>query len=176
MMDINYPSHRSGPQRLNHNIYDADQDERTFLINSYSDRPSPWKPNEFFKLVKDDIGIGKPKPINGGSKVAMTIKEWQRFWLKHGEKNDTKSILTKGMSVNYNESKNELVVNMPSGIAFPGSTNYEKIKSDYHNQVVPQNGTAVPGPFQSLKAGKNVFNIWKGLPLMPRGQLPSNKL
>ena len=176
MMDINYPSHRSGPQRLNHNIYDAGQDERTFLINSYSDKPSPWKPDEFFKLVKDDIGIGKPTPINGGSKVAMTIKEWQRFWLKHGQQNDTKSILTKGMSVNYNESKNELVVNMPSGITFPGSTNYEKIKSDYQDQVVPQNGTAVPGPFQSLKAGKNVFKIWKGLPLISRGQLPSKKL
>ena len=46
MMDINYPAHRSGPQRLNHNIYDGNKNERTFIINSYSDRPSPWKPDE----------------------------------------------------------------------------------------------------------------------------------
>ena len=43
MLDINYPSHRSGPQRLDHNVYDAASEDRQFLINSASDKPSPWR-------------------------------------------------------------------------------------------------------------------------------------
>ena len=105
MMDINYPSHRSGPQRLDHNVYDGIPEERTFIINSYSDRPSPWKPDQFFDLVKGDIGKGSPTPIDGGSKVAMTISDWRNFLSKHGQENDTNSIMTKGITVSYNKTK-----------------------------------------------------------------------
>ena len=65
MLDINYPSHRSGPQRLDHNVYDAGPDTRTFLINSASDKPSPWDPAEFFEIVKKDISDGNPRPLHG---------------------------------------------------------------------------------------------------------------
>ena len=172
MMDINYPAHRSGPQRLNHNIYDGNKNERTFIINSYSDRPSPWKPDEFFELVKNDVGTENPIALNGGSKVGLTISEWQKFWLKHGQKNDTESIMTKGITISYNESDQTLKINIPSNIKFNGSTNYDKISTDYAEKPVPQNGTAIPGPFQSLTTGENIFKIWHGLPLISQGELP----
>ena len=174
MMDINYPSHRSGPQRLDHNVYDGTPEERTFIINSYSDRPSPWKPDQFFDLVKGDIGKGNPTPIDGGSKVAMTISDWRNFWSKHGQENDTNSIITEGINVSYNETNQTLTINLPEGIKFRGSTNYNKISTDYEGNRVPQNGKANPGPFQSLKPGKNTFKIWNGLPLVARGQLPKD--
>ena len=58
MLDINYPAHRGGPQRLDHNVYDAPSGARVFLVNRESDVPSPWQPEEFFLLVKNDVGLG----------------------------------------------------------------------------------------------------------------------
>ena len=104
----------------------------------------------------------------------MTISDWRNFWSKHGQENDTNSIMTKGITVSYNETNQTLTINLPEGIQFRGSTNYNKISTDYEGNRVPQNGKANPGPFQSLKPGKNAFKIWNGLPLVARGQLPKD--
>ncbi|NIP95488.1 MAG: hypothetical protein GWO24_19405, partial [Akkermansiaceae bacterium] len=66
------PSHRSGPQRLDHNVYDAAPGERSFVINSASDKPSPWKPEEFLALVRREVGADGPVAIGRGAKVALT--------------------------------------------------------------------------------------------------------
>ena len=101
MLDINYPSHRSGPQRLDHNVYDAASEDRQFLINSASDKPSPWKPEEFFALIQSEVGEDDLQPLHGGSKVALTLDEWRKFWAFHGLQNDGGSIVRKGMKVSY---------------------------------------------------------------------------
>ena len=71
MLDINYPAHRSGPQRLDHNVYDAAAGERSFLVNSASDKPSPWEPQEFLELVRRDVGSLEPEFLQSGGKVAL---------------------------------------------------------------------------------------------------------
>ncbi|MEM7230985.1 MAG: right-handed parallel beta-helix repeat-containing protein, partial [Planctomycetota bacterium] len=83
MLDINYPAHRGGPQRTDHNVYDTSRGDRSFIINSYSDRPSPWKKEDFVALVRKDVAGGDPQAIDGGSKVALNLSEWRQFWSKH---------------------------------------------------------------------------------------------
>ncbi len=172
MMDINYPSHRSGPQRLDFNIYDAEKTDRTFLINAYSDRPTPWKGEDFFKMVKKEIGFGNPQSLNGGIKVALTMKEWRQFWQKHQLKNDANSVLKKGIKVSYDQRQLTLIVDLPFEPSGVGSQPYKILDFDYYSQPIPSNGSATPGPFQKLKKGRNVFRVWDGLPLLAEGELP----
>ena len=173
MMDINYPSHRSGPQRLDHNVYDASMESRTFIINNASDKPSPWKPKEFYEMVKKEVSDGQPTPLHGGSKVAMTLHEWRNFWAHHDLKNDQNSVAKKGMTVSYDQENLRLNIKIPFDPTSLGSIDYEKVKLDFLGTPVPKNGNAVPGPFQSLKRGNNIFRVWDGLPLLNKGELPS---
>ena len=172
MMDINYPSHRSGPQRLDHNIYDSAAKERAFIINSASDKPSPWEPKQFYEMVKKEVSKGNPRSLHGGSKVAMTLNEWQSFWDHHGLKNDRNSVTKKGMEVSYDQTKLEIKVTLTFDPTNIGSTEYEKIRTDFEGTPIPKDGNAMPGPFQSLRAGKNIFKVWDGLPLLEKGELP----
>ena len=172
MLDINYPSHRSGPQRLDHNVYDAASEDRQFLINSASDKPSPWKPEEFFALIQSEVGEDDLQPLHGGSKVALTLDEWRKFWAFHGLQNDGGSIVRKGMKVSYDPVSFELRVMLPFDPATVGSTGHPKIAHDFAGRPVPQDGNAVPGPFQSMSRGANRFKVWNGLPLLAEGMLP----
>ena len=172
MLDINYPSHRSGPQRLDHNVYDAASEDRQFLINSASDKPSPWKPEEFFALIQSEVGEDDLQPLRGGSKVALTLDEWRKFWAFHGLQNDGGSIVRKGMKVSYDPVSFELRVMLPFDPATVGSTGHPKIAHDFAGRPVPQDGNAVPGPFQSMSRGANRFKVWNGLPLLAEGMLP----
>ncbi|MCP4195380.1 MAG: hypothetical protein GY768_32675 [Planctomycetaceae bacterium] len=172
MLDINYPSHRSGPQRLDHNIYDATPNDRLFIINSASDRPSPWKPKEFFALIQREIDSDGPQPLQGGSKVALTLDEWRKFWAVHGLQNDRDSVLIEGMKVSYDQSLLELRVTLPFDPKTVGSTRYTRMDYDFAGLPVPQDGNALPGPFQSMGKGHNRLEIWNGLPLLAEGMLP----
>ncbi len=172
MLDINYPAHRSGPQRLDHNVYDAADGERSFVVNSASDKPSPWEPEEFLTLVQRDVGHEGPSPLSGGRKVALTLDEWRNFWSKHGETNDRGSIALKGMTVTYEPATLELTVNLPFDPRAVGSTSHPRIDRDFSGQPVPRDGKATPGPFQSAARGANRFRVWDGLPLLDAGELP----
>ena len=174
MLDVDYPSHRGGPQRFDHNVYDAATSSRTFIINSASDKPSPWKPEAFFALVRSDVGKEGPRALRGGAKVALTLNEWRKFWLTHGQKNDQNSITQKGMTVSYVAKSQELMLKLPFDPGTVGSTNHQGMDTDFLGRPVPQNGRALPGPSQSLRKGVNKFKVWSGLPLLEEGELPGN--
>ena len=174
MIDVDYPSHRGGPQRLDHNVYDAALDDRVFIVNSASDRPSPWSPAEFIELVHRDLGRHSPgrAAIDGGTRARLTLAEWRAFWERHGLKNDRHSILQKGMSVSYDGESCELTLIVPFDPERVGSTNHQWLDKDFLGAAVPQDNRAIPGPFQNLKKGTNVVQVWDGLPLLEEGQLP----
>jgi len=174
MLDIDYPSHRGGPQRLDHNVYDASAGQRVFLVNSACDRPSPWTPAEFLDLIHRDLGGHSPgqSAMNGGSKARLTLDEWRVFWQKHGLANDRYSVLQQGMSVSYTPESHELTVVVPFDPSTVGSTNHKSVDNDFWGNPVPQDGHALPGPFQNLKQGKNVFRVWDDLPVLAKGCLP----
>ena len=177
MLDINYPAYRSGPQRLDHNVYDAAPHDPTFIINSASDRPSPWSPEEFIELVRSDLGqyASGLVTLDGGKRAAMTLPLWRTFWAAHGLPNDRHSVTRQDMSVSYDAARCELSIAIPFDPAAVGSTNHAWIDKDFFGAPVPQDGGALPGPFQNLKQGRNTFRVWDGLPLLASGQLPGDK-
>lgn len=175
MLDINYPSHRGGPQRLDHNVYDAHPSDRTFIINRYADRPSPWEPAEFMALMRSDLGSqAAGLTLTDDDKgVALTLPQWRAFWRAHGLDNDRHSVTKTGMSVLYDAVACEICITMPFDPGTVGATNHDWVDNDFFSQPIPQNGTAMPGPIQALKLGFNTFRVWDGLPLLALGELPS---
>ncbi|MHC4743138.1 MAG: right-handed parallel beta-helix repeat-containing protein, partial [Planctomycetota bacterium] len=77
-----------------------------------------------------------------------------------------------GMSVSYDRVGHELTISVPFAPSKVGSTNHRWIDNDFLGTPIPQNGRAIPGPFQNLKRGINTFRIWDGLPVLSSGQLP----
>ncbi|WP_146524241.1 right-handed parallel beta-helix repeat-containing protein [Novipirellula artificiosorum] len=178
IMDINYPSHLSGPQRLDHNVYDASADQRAFIVNSASDKPSPWNPAEFIALVDQDLGhlsTGEAS-IDDGKKAKLTFDQWQAFWQSHGLANDQHSVLTQGISVSYKPQTHELTLFVPLNPDQVGSNDHPSIDEDYWGSPIAPNGHARPGPFQNLKQGENVFCVWRGLPVLDRGAVPQSSM
>ena len=176
MLDINYPAYRSGPQRLDHNVYDAASQDPTFIINSASDKPSPWSPEAFIELVRSDLGQSASGlvTLDGGKRAAMTLPLWRVFWAAHGLSNDRHSVTQQGMSVSYDPVRCEISLTIPFDPASIGSTNHAWIDKDFSGKSVPQDGRALPGPFQTLRQGRNTFRVWEGLPLLASGELPDS--
>ena len=56
VLSFNYPSHRSGEQRIDYNVYDVADTARAFCVNAASDDPSPWTNVQFFSLIKEELG------------------------------------------------------------------------------------------------------------------------
>jgi hypothetical protein len=159
---------------LDHNVYDASPGQRVFVINSACDTPSPWSPTEFLKLIHRDLGASSPgvQAMNGEAKALLTLEEWQSFWQKHGLANDQHSVLHAGMSVSYDPESHEVTMAIPFDPSRLGSTDHEFMDNDFWGDTVPQNGRALPGPFQNLEQGENVFCVWNGLPVIEAGELP----
>ena len=78
----------------------------------------------------------------------------------------------KAISTNTKKTKLEIKVTLTFDPTNIGSTEYEKIRTDFEGTPIPKDGNAMPGPFQSLRAGKNIFKVWNGLPLLEKGELP----
>jgi len=174
MLDINYPSHRSGPQRLDHNVYDAPPDARAFIINRASDKPSPWSPEAFLAMMRVDLGGQAAELLLTHDKkgVALTLAQWRAFWNRHGLDNDRNSVTREGMSVAYDAVKREVSIRIPFDPAAVGSTNHQGMVRDFFGAPIRQDGRALPGPFQNLKKGMQTFCVWDGLPLLAEGELP----
>ncbi len=175
MMDVNYPSHRGGPQRFAHNVYDTTPDQRVFRINSASDKPSPWTDEEFINLIDRELGDASTgsEPIDGGTKANLTFEQWKSFWSAHNLPNDQNSVLQKGMAVSYSPESQQLRVVVPFDPTQIGSTERAEVTADFQNAPLARDGTNLPGPFQSLKQGVNTFRVWDGLPILKKDTLPN---
>ena len=123
-------------------------------------------------MVKGEIGSDGPLAVSGGAKVALTLAEWRRFWKKHGLDNDAHSVARKGIKVSYQQETLQLKITIPLDPSMIGSTNHHGVDIDFMGHPVPQDRTAVPGPIQGLRKGANVFEVWRGLPLLAEGELP----
>lgn len=196
--NLNYPSHRGGPQKLDYNVYAAGSKDRLFGISKLTDRPSPYTDEEFRSVIKKDLGKMAPpeikmsgthlndvpdsmcgnhrqseEEINSPKGMAhLTLAEWQVFWKSHELNNDKHSVMSNRTTMSYNPKTHELLFNIAFNPGTVGSQNHKFVDDDFFGNYIPQNGKALPGPFQTLKKGKNSFVIWEGLDILEIGELP----
>ncbi len=173
-LDINYPSFLGGEQRLDYNVYDATASDRVFVINSASHKPSPWTSDEFLGMLRAATGAQNLVYAKGKleGRIPMTFKQWKAFWNSHNFDVDRNSILVSGNNVAYRPESRELIMDISFEPTSVGSKNHARMDLDYFGNNIPQDSSALPGPFQTLKKGVNKFVVWKGLPIIGRGELP----
>ena len=174
VLDINYPSHRGGPQRSDYNVYDVAKESKSFCINRSSDAPSPWTNQEFYDLIKNELGdhFLNLEGFKDKNRVALTLDQWRYFWKLHKCSNDENSTLKEGSKVAYNPETHELKLFIAFKPKLCGTQNHKFVDMDFYGENIPQNNMAIPGPFQSLHKGENVFLVWQGLKVLEEGELP----
>jgi len=159
---INYPAYLSGEQRFDGNVYDTKETSKTFLINSLSGPTEVFVNDTLFCKVIEDIGDKslQVSDIKRGKDAQLTYSQWKRFWTKHSAFYDQNSLLSTANIVYYDPANFELKLYIdfdPKSVltfTFPG------IDTDYQGNKIQSK--IVPGPFQNLKKGINIFKIWDG--------------
>ena len=178
VLDFIYPSHRIVAQRIDYNVYDVNSETKAFCINKASDDPSPWENEEFYKLIKKELGKEgeKLELFKDDLRVALNLEQWQKFWAIHDCKNDINSTLQTGIKVEYNPQTYEVSMYIPFDPGECGSQNHQFVDLDFWEKEIPQGNNALPGPFQNLKKGSNTFKVWRGLKVLKQGQLPDFRI
>ena len=54
-IEVNYPAFKGGPQKFDHNLYGVEMKERDFVINAFSDQPTPWSSEAFTRRILEDL-------------------------------------------------------------------------------------------------------------------------
>lgn len=171
-IDANYPSHRSGPQRFDFNVYSFSADDEAFRINRASEKPSPWSSSEFNKVVTTDANLPTQRESEQSDRyVPLTFGQWQSFWQAHGLDNDANSTLSPTSSAKYDAATQELTLVLDADPDQLPSLDHPKVDRDFFGVATAK--PLVPGPFQSIQHGLNTFRVWEGLALLAVGELPA---
>lgn len=177
LIDVNYPSHRSGPQQFNENVYDGHRDSVRFAINKMSDKPAPWSDDEFQAKLLDEVDslhLNVSSAFSNGT-FSMKATQWTTFWQYHGLMNDTASQFYDGGEAIYDKTNQRLTLkNMPAPM-FTAAGGTRGVDTDFFAQPLAGDHKIIAGPFQNLKSGTSEFAIWSGLPLLEPDTLPNQQ-
>lgn len=172
-VEVNYPAVRSGIQRFDGNAYDVGREAKAFVINSASDKPSPWSEEEFSQLLRSDLDLGATQRVlNDGGKAALTFVEWKNFWQSHGVDNDRSSRLVPHGKVDYDAATHRLSISLGDSVDEVSSVFDDLVKTDLLDNPIPKDGLRTPGAIQLLDPDSTEFTIWSGLPTVEVNQLP----
>jgi hypothetical protein len=174
-IDVVYPLGKGGEQRFLGNLYDSDERMMCINITDRKKAPSPLN-KEAFKIrmaeeLKTELSsLNFYEYSDDTKRVALTLAEWQKFWLLHSMHNDNDAQIMEGLSAKYLPATQsvQLVLSGQTDkrINTRWNTNYKqiyKLKED----------SAYPGPFENLKTGSNTYSVYQGLPPVKSGQLPN---
>ena len=135
--------YRSTDRQFDFNIYEANNSDKKF---------------EFYNL----------------SPGSFDFTSWQNAWksYNHGMNSDLNSLVTKSISYQFNPSSLELTLNLVIDITDRKTKPHSKLDNDYYENPIPNDSSALPGPFQNLKEGLNKMKLWNGLRPLAEYELP----
>jgi len=171
-IETNYPAHTGAPNRSDYNVYDPRPPGRQFAVNNRTKKPIAWTEAQFKTLIESEIGqaVKTEKTLHSnGYRALMDFGAWKTFWAKHGFSNDKNSRMAPGNTVSYDRASEKLRLHITFDPGKVGSKAQKTVTGDFFGRPVPVDGRALPGPFQNLKKGDNVFKIWNGIPIPEKG-------
>jgi hypothetical protein len=166
---IPYPCGNTKNNLSDYNFFNGNANNRMFWISKYCET-HPWgeQITALREYVYNDLGSAAPEhidslPIWKQNMVGVNFSEWKAFWAKHGFNNDRNSKVGGGTWVELDLNTMTLVLNLEADLSTIGSKTMSGINKDFFGNAIPQDGTAIPGPFQNLKKGDNTFRLSEGL-------------
>ncbi len=150
---------------------------QALVINSKSDKPSPWTPKEFQELVLADLELKLPQAgiLENENQAALDFRQWRRFWQHHGLDNDTHSRLVREARVSYRAETHVLTVDLQTDPREIGCKAHPAVDCDFLGLERTNNRDLPPGPFRDLRRGSGCFVIWSGPPVVESGELPATR-
>lgn len=158
------PSNRCRDNDADYNVISAAADDRSFsiiLTNDYS---------SFDDMIAEiDRTLGDESPgadafsVPFKTRATLTHAEWKTYWSRIGAGLSERSLLVPhGDTVKLDTTTFTLTVTIPFEPSSVGARALSELDNDFFGNPIPDDGTAVPGPFQNLKKGRNTFTVWTG--------------
>ncbi|GHU58469.1 hypothetical protein FACS189444_2190 [Spirochaetia bacterium] len=184
---VPYPSSNSAKgQRFLGNLYDKDE-RGLWRINNQT-----WNPvmssSAFDDAVAARLGVDAGALTTTGTgtnrQALLTFAEWKTFWSSFwtGDepRSDEDAVIMNGLAADYEPATQTLRVTLPALPATLDNTRwdapYKLVFSRPLYGADPFGGAeetqVYPGPFESLRAGENVVQVWRGLTPVAEDQLP----
>lgn len=143
-MDVYPPDYyRSADRQFDFNIYEASDAENKF---------------EIFNL----------------SPFSFDFSGWQNAWklYNNSSNSDLNSLITKNISFQFNPITLETTITIGFNLDDTDTKSHSKLDVDYYGNRIPNDLSAVPGPFQNLKQGQNPIKLWNGLKPLAEYEMP----
>lgn len=95
------------------------------------------------------------------------FSDWKSAWSAYNGGDDwtydSSSILTDSISYLFNLSTFELTIVANLDFDSLNILQHDSLNIDFFGETIPSDSTAIPGPFQDLVQGSNVFDLWGDL-------------
>jgi len=99
---------------------------------------------------------------------SMIFSDWQNKWKTYNSSLNY-DLNSKLISTTISIDTAKLTMQLNADATYLASRSFAQggMDFDYSDNVLKNDGTALPGPFQNLKSGVNQINLWNGLPPLP---------
>ncbi len=189
-VDVNYPYSPYATGRLfSHNLYMGEASTRTWRLNpdgrsrASGETVNQWL-DDFINHVVTDLrtapGFGAVTAAALQSdgqryRALLSFAEWQAFWGVGGNatRADSGSRLTAAGVVSISSDARTLsITGLSLAPSVVGSLGHPVMDTDLTGAAVARDGTARPGPVQSLAAGTSTTALWQGVASLAAGAMP----
>ena len=173
-IEVNYPAFKGGPQKFDHNLYGVEMKERNFVINAFSDQPTPWSSEAFTRRILEDLKLKKMPTslVNSEKRIALNFQEWKKFWNHHQLKNDQNSQFISNITIGYEANSHVLTIEHSAESQIGDKYRARSEKSLIFDCIKQTFLEDPPGPFTHAMLPRESFNAWNGLPHFSEGDLP----
>ena len=172
-IEVNYPAFLSGPQKFDYNLYGVSANLKNFIINAFSDQPSPWTKEQFRDKISDDLKESQSSFMMISDRQAgFDYDAWMHFWDKHSMTNDRNSEFIPNLSIAYLPSQQEILVNVPDRLGTPFPSLQTNNSVFLFDQLKSSPKKKNSGPFEKPLISSMKLKVWDGLSLLNEGELP----
>ena len=132
------------------------------------------KDRQFDCNIYDANDSEKKFEIYGLSSGSFDFSSWQDAWKSYnaGQNYDLNSLITKSMTYQFDSISLEITINIGFDINDRKTKPDSRLDNDYLGNSIPDNDTAIPGPFQNIKEGENKLTLWNGFRPLAEYELP----
>ena len=171
--EVNYPAFRSGPQKFDYNLYGVSTSSRNFIINAFSDQPTPWGRERFKEQISADFKENQSAiVVNHDRHAVFDYNAWKYFWKKHQMENERNSEFIPNLWIEHFPHEQEIVIKSHKMEGIPLSNHQKKDPIFLFEQLKDSQQEKPSGPFRIPMLSPIRLKIWDGLSILKKGALP----
>jgi len=123
-----------------------------------------------YNIYQEESGQSRFKIHN----TSHNFAGWKAQWSDYNDSSnaDLNSILNNQLDADFDQASWTLQLNVNDAYVLPATKVHPKVTVDYFGRPIPNDGSALPGPFQDLTEGQNELRVWRGLKPVAADEMP----